>query len=268
MTTEADQEKKPKEPDRRDLYARLEFRSGRTRWAIQAYKQGWQIERDDNPEAYCGRLVEAARCLADRVRRELPADLAACLKAQDAFVASLVRTTGAAVADADPDELPDAGADGDAVVEPTSRPRKDLREPKASAPSKPAVDVHALPGPDDVVFEYDRDGVQAECRLRDGKVIVLAQSTVSTREVRSLSTRACHDRSSLQASGALERIDGGQLLRVTRDLTFHTASAAIAVVSGVGLNGRTAWFVKGTDVTMREWEAVHMPGAQAASANG
>ena len=57
----------------RDRYTRIEARVDGATWAIQAYRDGWQIEREGKAVAWTARIDQAARVLAERVGREVPA---------------------------------------------------------------------------------------------------------------------------------------------------------------------------------------------------
>ena len=59
----------------------------------------------------------------------------------------------------------------------------------------------------------------------------------------------------LLESGVLVRPGGnGNLLRFAQEYAFDSPSAAAAVVSGTGLNGRAAWKVKGVGISYKEWQ--------------
>ena len=89
----------------REGYARLEWVGGR--WALQAVAQGWQVEDRGTPVSWHAGADEAARSLARRASRQMPADVAEFLKAIKVFEATLVRATKAALAE-DGGTAPDA----------------------------------------------------------------------------------------------------------------------------------------------------------------
>jgi hypothetical protein len=86
----------------------------------------------------------------------------------------------------------------------------------------------------------------------DGQFVVQALSTARLREVESLMDSYRSIRSALRTQGVL--VPFGHLLRFTQDYAFDSPSGAATVVAGTTLNGRTAWKVKGTDLTYKEWQ--------------
>ncbi|BDG08222.1 hypothetical protein AMPC_13350 [Anaeromyxobacter paludicola] len=115
-----------------------------------------------------------------------------------------------------------------------------------------APDLHGS-GASGLTLELAWDGAAAECIVRDGQFIVKKGSTARTKEVGSLgdSYRALRQR--LKHVGVLQAgVDG--LLLFTSDYTFDSPSAAAAVVTGTGLNGRAHWKVKGQGISYKEWQ--------------
>lgn len=103
-----------------------------------------------------------------------------------------------------------------------------------------------------LVLELGWEDWVATCHVVDGQFVVQALSTARVREVDSLGDGSRATRAALRSQGVL--VPFGDVLRFTQDYAFESPSAAAAVVSGTGLNGRTAWKVKGTDLTYKEWQ--------------
>lgn len=100
------------------------------------------------------------------------------------------------------------------------------------------------------LFELKWENCHAECVVRVGKFVIQQGSTARTVDVNSLGANARKLRSTLRANGVLVPVDGDpQLLRFAQEYAFDSPSAAAAVVSGTGLNGRMAWKVRGQNIT-------------------
>lgn len=97
----------------------------------------------------------------------------------------------------------------------------------------------------------------AECVAAKGQFIVKAGSTAQVRCLGSPGeSRGRTMRALLRAERVLVPVDGRpSLLRFTQEYVFDSPSEAAAVVSGAGLNGRTAWKIKGTDMSYGTWQA-------------
>jgi hypothetical protein len=60
-------------------------------------------------------------------------------------------------------------------------------------------------------------------------------------------------RAKLKQDGVLAEAKNG-LLQFTIDYAFDSPTAAAAMVSGTGLNGRAHWKVKGEGISYKEWQ--------------
>lgn len=117
------------------------------------------------------------------------------------------------------------------------------------------------PGPPDapgdraLVLEFQLLEVTARCVVRDGQFVVRAGSLARASEVGSLRAGGRAMRKRLRDSGVLVPGEGSPpVLRFTQEYAFDSPSAAATVVAGAETNGRTAWKVKGTEETYREWQ--------------
>jgi len=59
-------------------------------------------------------------------------------------------------------------------------------------------------------------------------------------------------------SGALKEIPNEPYVEFTQDVTFDSPSAAAAVIKNRNTNGRTAWVLKGTGQTLKEWQTLQI----------
>jgi hypothetical protein len=113
-------------------------------------------------------------------------------------------------------------------------------------PDKPSSSVLTL--------ELRWEDAKADCVVRDGQFVVMAGSTARVKEVDSLSDWARALRNNLRDTGVLAPMpNNGLLLRFEQEYAFDSPSAAAAVVSGTGLNGRAHWKVKGEGISYKEW---------------
>lgn len=135
----------------------------------------------------------------------------------------------------------------------------------------PTLGVHVFaaeaPGgvnrkPGDVVLELKWEDARAECVVRDGQFVMLANSTARAKEVESLRDHVRAFRKTLRDSGVLVPLPGQPLLRFAQDYAFVSPSAAGAVVAGAEMNGRTQWKVKGEGISYKDWEARQLTGAE------
>jgi len=122
-----------------------------------------------------------------------------------------------------------------------------------------SVEAPAGPGAepsDELRLELRWEAAHAECVVRDGQLVVVAQSTARVKEVESLGKGTRELRKKLLSSGVLEPDPGdATLLRFAQEYAFDSPSAAAGAVTGTGLNGRVHWKVKGKDISYKEWEA-------------
>jgi hypothetical protein len=128
------------------------------------------------------------------------------------------------------------------------------------------VNVFSVEGPGgDLILELRWEDARADCLVRDGQFVVKSGSLARTKEVDSLGDNPRALRQMLKKSGVLVPADGnGSLLRFTQEYAFDSPSAAAAVVSGTGLNGRAAWKVKGVGISYKEWQESQVSAAEKA----
>ena len=82
-------------------------------------------------------------------------------------------------------------------------------------------------------------------------------STARTQAVESLSDGYRDFRVKLKETGVLQAGDDG-LLHFTIPYPFDSPSAAAALVTGSGLNGRAHWKVKGEGMTLKDWQEMQV----------
>lgn len=114
----------------------------------------------------------------------------------------------------------------------------------------------SLPGTPDGALELElRDmkfGVSARALEVDGEYVVLTGSTA--RAGGDYFNSYAAQRQQLIDAGKLSASDDPQLLRFVQDVTFTSPSAASAVILNRNDNGRTSWHVKGSNITLAQWQ--------------
>lgn len=105
-----------------------------------------------------------------------------------------------------------------------------------------------------VVLELRWEDAHAECIVLDGQFVVQPGSTARVKEVDSLGDGSRAIRKALQDRGVLVPVAGTTSFRFASAYSFDSPSAAAAVVSGTGLNGRVAWKLKGTSTSYKDWQ--------------
>lgn len=122
------------------------------------------------------------------------------------------------------------------------------------------------PQDDALVLELKWEDARAECVVRDGQFIVRAGSFARLKEVDSLADGPRALRRTLRETDILVPRDGSPtLLEFTQEYAFDSPSAAAAVVSGTGLNGRAAWKLKGQSISYKEWQEQQVNAAEAST---
>lgn len=96
--------------------------------------------------------------------------------------------------------------------------------------------------------------VYAEAREINGEFIVLKGSRAKSTEAPSLSQTRKIIRNQLKQDGKLQAGMQENFLVFTEDVPFTSPSLAASIVNGVEVNGRTAWKVKGSTKTYKDWQ--------------
>ena len=110
-----------------------------------------------------------------------------------------------------------------------------------------------MQSPDTPKFIVRGGGYSAEMVIdTSGNFVVLKGSTARVRETNTLQNTYRRIRRSFVADGTLKE-RGGEFV-FTRNCSFQTVSAAVAVVKGASETGRLAWKVEGEQTTYAEWE--------------
>jgi hypothetical protein len=109
---------------------------------------------------------------------------------------------------------------------------------------------------DVLTLELRWEDALAECRVINGQFVVQPGSTARVKEVDSLGEGSRALRRTLRDTGLLVPEEASAtLLRFTQEYAFDSPSAAAAVVSGTGLNGRTAWKLRGDEgLSYKAWQ--------------
>ena len=107
----------------------------------------------------------------------------------------------------------------------------------------------------ELTLELRYKGAKAGCLVREGQFVMKVGSTARKKEVDSFGDHNVKRRKNLLDEQVLTpHPTNDQLLRFAEDYAFDSPSAAAAAVSGVGLNGRKDWKVKGQGISYKEWQ--------------
>lgn len=98
------------------------------------------------------------------------------------------------------------------------------------------------------------NGEVAEAREINGEFVVLQGSRAIKKESRAIQKAYVTLRKQLQMEGKLKDDGQNELLIFTEDVPFSSVSTAASVVRGTQSNGRTAWKVKGSTLTYKDWQ--------------
>ena len=109
------------------------------------------------------------------------------------------------------------------------------------------------PAPLELVLESRKHGIEAHALEADGEIIVLSGSKAVAKDDFVANTYAML-RKELMEDGRLKLSPDGQHLEFTEDVPFSSPSAAAGVVFNRNSNGRTAWRLKTTGQTLKDWQ--------------
>jgi hypothetical protein len=118
----------------------------------------------------------------------------------------------------------------------------------------------------ELILELRWEDAKAECAVREGQFVVLANSTARIKEVDSLGDHGRNLRKMLRESGVLVPTTNQSVLRFVQEYAFDSPSAAAAVIAGTGLNGRAQWKVRGEGISYKEWQERQLKKLDAKSA--
>jgi len=105
----------------------------------------------------------------------------------------------------------------------------------------------------EVVLTSKKYGYNANAIETDGEINVLAGSRASSSKDVAQNSYAPL-REQLMKDGRLRPTPDGAFLEFTDDVSFASPSAAAAVINNRNTNGRTAWRLKSTGQTLKEWQ--------------
>ena len=109
------------------------------------------------------------------------------------------------------------------------------------------------PTPLALVLESRRHGIEANALEVDGEITILSGSQAVAKDDFVANTYAAL-RAELINEGHLRLSEDKQYYSFAEDVPFSSPSAAAAVVFNRNSNGRTAWRVKSTGQTLKEWQ--------------
>ena len=96
-------------------------------------------------------------------------------------------------------------------------------------------------------------GIEAHALESDGELIVAAGSGATKREDFTANTYGAL-RKQLLDDQRLRPATNGEYYEFADDVVFSSPSAAAAVIFNRNTNGRTAWKVEGTNITLKDWQ--------------
>lgn len=127
------------------------------------------------------------------------------------------------------------------------------RPTPAAVSALPNVTAFAPTSQLELVLTSSKHGYTANAIETDGELTVLAGSrAIANRD--SLQNTYGPLREQLVKDGRLKPVPGGELLEFAENVSFASPSAAAAVINDRNTNGRTAWKLKSTGQTLKEWQ--------------
>jgi hypothetical protein len=105
----------------------------------------------------------------------------------------------------------------------------------------------------ELILASKKYGIHASAIEKDGEVTILRGSTATAKEGFTQNTYEGL-RSSLVSEGVLIPSEKDNILVFNVDTTLPSPSAAAAVIFNRNSNGRTAWKVKATGQTLKDWQ--------------
>lgn len=108
----------------------------------------------------------------------------------------------------------------------------------------------SMPSP---LFTFVPPAWTAEAELVNNKFVVLKGALANPNEVPSIGDSNYQLRLRLRLNGSLADDPASGKWIFTEDVPFRTPSAAAGVIGGASIAGPTAWKVKGTQQTYRDW---------------
>jgi hypothetical protein len=103
-------------------------------------------------------------------------------------------------------------------------------------------------------FVIGRKGARAVMEVRNGKFVVLANSTALI-DTYSGMTSYVKLKDDLILDGIL--VQDGSLLRFTEDVEFESVSAAANIILDRNSNGNKEWRHENTGITIKEWKLIN-----------
>lgn len=113
-------------------------------------------------------------------------------------------------------------------------------------------------GPLELVLNSTKHGLYAEAIFDGDEIMVLAgakaivEGDFNTNYARPV-------REKLIANGSLKKTKDGRFYEFTQNVSFPAPSTAAAVIFDRNSNGRTAWKVKATGQTLKDWQNSQLP---------
>jgi hypothetical protein len=123
----------------------------------------------------------------------------------------------------------------------------------SSSPNSEEISVPVSSSQLELVLTSKKYGYSADAIEMDGEINVLAGSrATATRDLAQNSYGPLREQ--LITDGRLRPTPDETLLEFAEDVSFASPSAAAAVINNRNTNGRTAWRLKSTGQTLKEWQ--------------
>lgn len=131
-----------------------------------------------------------------------------------------------------------------------------LREPTLVRTSKPlGMDSGTIgaENPLELILQRSREGLEGTA-IQLADEIIVQKGTLARKDPDYAMNQYSSLREQLIADGALSESQLGNTLVFARDVPFSSPSAAAAVIYGRNANGRTAWRIKSTGQTLKDYQ--------------
>ena len=138
----------------------------------------------------------------------------------------------------------------------------ELLKPRPQGVVKEGTQVSGTPSTasSDIRFEVrHKSGVKAVALEEEGEFVVL-EGSEALKDMDYARNSYAKLKEELIASRILEPTADGEKFRFARAYAFHSPSAAGSVVLDRNTNGRTRWYLVGSDLNYDEWQKGKAPG--------
>ncbi len=131
-----------------------------------------------------------------------------------------------------------------------------LREPatiRAVTAVGPVVELDRPESPIELILQKSREGLEGTA-IQLADEIIVQKGTLARKDPDYAMNQYSSLRDQLIVDGALGPSEFGNTLVFSRDVPFSSPSAAAAVIYGRNANGRTAWRIRSTGQTLKDYQ--------------